>query len=148
MTILWWHWLVLGLLLMLGELATPGGFYILFFGVGAVVTGLMALAGVANSAVQMLLFTVFSVASLMLFRSRVLSWMQVDPQAPAVDALVGEIGTVVDPLSPGAFGKVELRGALWSARNQSEVALGPGVRCRVSGIDGLMLLVGPEGSRS
>ena len=39
MTILWWHWLVVGLLLMVGELATPGGFYIIFFGVGAVLTG-------------------------------------------------------------------------------------------------------------
>ncbi len=148
MTILWWHWLVLGLLLMLGELATPGGFYILFFGVGAFITGLLAFAGITNSAVQMLLFTVLSVASLLLFRSRVLSWMQVDPQAPAVDAVVGEVGIVMEALSPGGFGKVELRGASWSARNRSEVALGPGARCRVADIDGLMLLVEPEGSRS
>ena len=31
----WWHWAVLGLVLGLLELATPGGFFILFFGVGA-----------------------------------------------------------------------------------------------------------------
>jgi len=148
MTILWWHWLILGLLLMLGELATPGGFYILFFGVGAFITGLLAFAGITDSAVQMLLFTVLSVASLLLFRSRILSWMQVNPQAPAVDAVVGEVGIVIGSLPPGAFGKVELRGALWSARNRSEAALGSGSRCRVAGIDGLTLLVEPEGSRA
>ena len=31
----WWHWAVLGLVLGLLELATPGGFFIVFFGVGA-----------------------------------------------------------------------------------------------------------------
>jgi regulator of protease activity HflC (stomatin/prohibitin superfamily) len=33
----WWIWIVLGLVLLLGELVTPGGFYILFFGVGAII---------------------------------------------------------------------------------------------------------------
>lgn len=28
---LWWIWLVAGLALMLGELLTPGGFYLLVF---------------------------------------------------------------------------------------------------------------------
>jgi membrane protein implicated in regulation of membrane protease activity len=32
----WWIWILLGLVLLLGEIVTPGGFYILFFGVGAV----------------------------------------------------------------------------------------------------------------
>ncbi len=33
MDILWWHWLVLGLFLVLVELAAAGGFYVIFFGV-------------------------------------------------------------------------------------------------------------------
>ena len=28
----WWIWVVLGLALLLGEILTPGGFYLLFFG--------------------------------------------------------------------------------------------------------------------
>ncbi len=32
----WWIWIVLGLMLVLGELVTPGGFYILFFGIAAI----------------------------------------------------------------------------------------------------------------
>lgn len=148
MRILWWHWLLLGLFLMVGELATPGGFYIIFFGVGAFLTGVIALAGLQSTAWQMLLFTVLSVGGLLLFRARMLSWMQRDPQAPAVDAVVGEIATVRDSLVPGAIGKVEFRGASWSARNASDEALAAGSRCRITGIEGLLLLVGPEGSRA
>lgn len=144
---LWWHWLLLGLLLMVGELATPGGFYIVFFGLGAFLTGIVALAGVESVPVQMLLFTVLSVSGLLLFRSRVLTWMQRDPQAPAVDAVVGEVATTLDALAPGAIGRVELRGASWSARNTSAESLTAGSRCRVTGLEGLLLLVGPEGSQ-
>jgi membrane protein implicated in regulation of membrane protease activity len=35
----WWIWVVLGLVLLIGEIVTPGGFYLLFFGIGAVVVG-------------------------------------------------------------------------------------------------------------
>ena len=144
---LWWHWLLLGLLLMVGELATPGGFYIVFFGIGAVLTGVLALLGIESVAIQTLLFIVLSVGGLLVFRSRVLTWMQRDPQAPAVDAVVGEIATTLDPLAPGGIGKVELRGASWSARNTSAESLVAGSRCRVIGLEGLLLLVGPEGGQ-
>lgn len=147
MTLLWWHWLVLGLLLMVGELATPGGFYILFFGIGAVATGLFALAGVTDTSVQVFLFIVCSVTGLLFFRRRLLQLVQRDPQAPPVDEVVGEIGTTAGVLEPGSVGRVELRGTSWSARNTSERALPAGTRCRVVGIDGLLLLVGPEGGR-
>jgi inner membrane protein len=148
MTILWWHWLVFGLLLMMGELATPGGFYIIFFGIGAVIVGLLSGVDAAGPVwFQVLLFSVLSVSSLVVFRSRLLRWMQIDPQLPAVDALVNQIGMVTTPLSPGEVGKVELHGSSWSARNVSETTLTTGVRCRVVGVDGLMLNVAPEGVR-
>ena len=148
MTILWWHWLVLGLLLMLGELVTPGGFYIIFFGIGAILVGLLAGADLAGPAwTQMLLFSVSSVALLAIFRARLLSWMQVDPQLPSVDALIGQVAVATSRLEPGAIGKVELRGSSWSARNVSEAVVGSGSRCRVLRVDGLMLDVTPEGVR-
>ncbi len=36
---IWWYWVVLGLLLTGLELATPGGFFVIFFGVGALLVG-------------------------------------------------------------------------------------------------------------
>ena len=148
MTILWWHWLVLGLLFMLGELVTPGGFYIIFFGIGAILVGLLTRIDLAGpSSMQLLLFSVLSVGMLVIFRSRLLKWMQLDPQLPAVDALVGEVAVASGHLEPGAIGKVELRGSSWSARNVSGAAVGPGGRCRVLRVEGLMLDVTPEGVR-
>jgi membrane protein implicated in regulation of membrane protease activity len=149
MTIDWWHWLVLGLLLMVAELATPGGFYIIFFGIGALLVGALAGVGAAGPEwSQMLLFAVISVIALTVFRSRLLKMTQVDPQAPPIDTLVGEIGTVAEPMGPDAVGRVELRGAAWSARNASAATLAAGARCQVVSVDGLMLRVVPEGGRS
>lgn len=149
MDILWWHWLVLGLILVAGELATPGGFYLVFFGLAAIVVGLLASAGLAGPVtVQVLGFSVLSVGLLLLFRARLLSWMQRDPQSPAIDTLVGEVATTIEPLAPHAVGKVELRGTSWSARNASDAAIAAGQRCRVARVEGLMLHVRPEGGQA
>jgi membrane protein implicated in regulation of membrane protease activity len=149
MMILWWHWLVLGLVLALAEMASTGGFYLVFFGMGAALVGILAAFEAAGPiSTQILLFSVLSVASLLLFRTRLLKAMQREPQSPPIDTLVGEIGSVVDALTPGEVGRVELRGTVWSARNAAGVALAPGARCRVVWVDGLLLHVEPEGVRS
>ena len=75
----------------------------------------------------------------------VMATMQHDPQAPPVDSLVGEIGVANEDLLPGAIGKIELRGAAWSARNRSAAAVPRGSRCRVVRVDGLTLMIEPEG---
>lgn len=147
MDILWWHWFVLGLFLVLVELAAAGGFYIIFFGIAAILVGLLSSLGVAGSVgVQILLFSVLSVASLLVFRSRLVKRFQGDPQAPQIDQLVGEIALVTDDLAPGGFGKVELRGTSWSARTSTGALLPRGTRCRVTRVDGLTLFVEPEGA--
>lgn len=149
MTILWWHWLVLGLVLAVAEIAAAGGFYLLFFGIGATLVGVLAAFGAAGPTwMQTLLFTVLSAGSLLLFRTRLLKAVQHDPQAPAIDTLVGEVGAVVDALSPGAVGRIELRGTVWSARNDGGGPLPVGARCRITRVEGLLLHVEPEGARS
>jgi membrane protein implicated in regulation of membrane protease activity len=148
MTILWWHWLVLGLLLVLAEMATAGGFYIIFFGAGALLVGALAGLGLVESvAAQTLLFSVLSIGSLLLFRGRLLKVMQTDPQAPPIDTLVGESGVALETVAPGSVGRVELRGTAWSARNATAADLPKGTRCRVVRVDGLTLFVEPEGVR-
>lgn len=148
MDIQWWHWLVFGLVLVLAEVATAGGFYIIFFGIGAIIVGLLSSGNLAGpTGVQILLFSVLSVTSLVLFRGRLLGWFQTDPQAPAVDQLVGEVALVLEDVAPGGVGKVELRGSGWSARTTSAAPLPRGARCRVTRVDGLVLFVEPEGAR-
>ncbi len=149
MELLWWHWLVIGLLLVLVELATPGGFFVIFFGISALIVGALASFGMAGPVwMQLLLFSILSILSLVLFRSRLLKAIQDDPQRPEVDALVGEIGHVDGAIAPGGIGKIEVRGAAWSARNISSTTLARGVRCRVLRVDGLTLDIEPEGAHS
>ena len=140
----WWLWLAGGLALVVAELATPSGFFIIFFGAGALTIGVIKIfASVDNLAAELLLFTVLSVVYLLLFRDRVQARMQVPPTTN-VDSLVGVLAIVQDSLSPGVVGKVEVRGSMWSARNTSAVTLTPGQRARVTAVDGLTLAVVPE----
>ena len=148
MDILWWHWLVLGLVLVVAEMAAAGGFYIIFFGLGALVVGVLAGLGLAGPPwMQFLLFGGFSVAGLMLFRGSLLRRFQVDPQAPRIDTLIGEVAVATEDFGPDGIGRVELRGSAWSARNEAGVAVLRGARCLVTRVEGLMLHIVPEGAR-
>lgn len=147
MNLLWWHWLVLGMVLVVAEMAAAGGFYIIFFGIGALVVGALAAFGLAGPVwMQILLFSFLSVATLAIFRNRMLKTFQPDPQAPQVDAFV-EVAVAIDDVSPGAVGRVEFRGSAWQARNEAGAVIPRGSRCRVTRVDGLVLHIVPEGVR-
>jgi membrane protein implicated in regulation of membrane protease activity len=140
----WWMWLVGGLLLIVLEVATPSGFFIVFFGLAALTVGMLArLALVEAGWLQWSLFTALSVVYLLLFRGRLQARMQVPPP-PSVDSLVGVLAIAQERVAPGVVGRVEVRGSAWSARNRSDVTLEAGQRCKVVSVDGLLLTVVPE----
>ncbi len=145
----WWHWLVLGLILVALEVAASGGFYVIFFGMAALAIGGLHLADIAGPVwFQFLLFSVLSVASLLLFRRPFLRWMKLDTPGSDVDSLIGETAVPLDDIVPDAVGRAELRGTVWSARNAGTVAIVRGERCRVVRVDHLMIILEPEGARS
>ena len=140
---LWWLWIVLGLVLIALEVATPGGFYVIFFGAAALVVGALALLGVVQQIwIQWLLFPVVAVIGLRLFRQPLLGYMRVNEQQ--VDALVGEVAIAAADISPGQHGRAELRGTSWQARNVDTATLAAGQRCRVVAVQGLMLDIRQE----
>ena len=140
----WWLWVAGGLALVVAELVTPSGFFIIFFGIGALTVGLLAGVQVVTSIwAQWVVFSVLSVVYLLLFRDRVEAKLRIPPP-PNVDSLVGVLAIVQERLLPGVVGKVEVRGSLWSARNTSSVTLDAGQRARVAAVDGLTLTVIPE----
>ena len=135
----WWLWLLLGFLLFALELATPGGFFVVFFGVGAIVVALLAALDVAGPAwLQCALFGVVSLASLLLFRKPLQTRFSRSSGRP-VDSIVGETAVSMDPIGVRQMGRVELRGTVWSACNSGEAAIAPGQRCAVERVDGLTL---------
>jgi membrane protein implicated in regulation of membrane protease activity len=137
---IWWYWVVLGLTLAAIELATPGGFYVIFFAVGALAVGALRLAGVVQTAwIEWLLFPVIALVTLRLFRQPLLGRMRVNEGPDLVDALVGEVAFAMGDIAPGQHGRAELRGSGWSARNVDTSTLIAGQRCRVVAVHGLML---------
>lgn len=139
----WWLWLLLGLVLAALELASSGGFYLIFFGVAAMFIGLMAAIGLAGPFwLQWLVFTILSVTLLLAFRRPILRMM--NPDTGPVDSLVGQVAVTLEPIPPGVVGRAELRGSTWSARNLHSADLARGQRCRVERVDGLMLFLLPE----
>jgi len=142
----WWHWLALGLILVALEIAASGGFYVLFFGIAALVIGSLNLFGIAGPTwFQLLLFSAIAVVSLLVFRSPVLRLMQGDGASRDIDSLVGETAVPMEDIAAGEIGRAELRGTVWSARNASAEPLVRGRRCRVVRVDGLLIHLEPEG---
>jgi membrane protein implicated in regulation of membrane protease activity len=144
----WWHWLLLGVILVALEMAASGGFYVIFFGIAAVAIGGLHLFGMAGPLWwQFLLFSILAVVSLLTFRGPVLRWMQLDRPGADVDPLVGETAIPLEDIVPGAVGRAELRGTVWSARNAGAAAIRSGQRCTVVRVDRLMIYLEPEGAR-
>ncbi len=143
----WWYWILLGLALGAIELATPGGFFVIFFALAAVVVGLLELAGILDAdALQWALFSVLSIACLALFRKPLLQRMNRGHTGDAVDSLVGELVTAVDEIASGQHGRAELRGSTWTAHNVGPLTIIAGERCRVAAVHGLEIDIRPERS--
>lgn len=142
----WWHWVVVGMVLFGLELLTPGVFFLLFFGVGAIVVGLLAAIGLAGPLpMQIVLFAVLSLISLVTLRRFLVTRLRFGDPATKVDRLVGESARVLEDMAVDALGKVELRGSTWSARNVGDSPLSPDQRCTVVRVEGLTLWVSSEG---
>ena len=137
-----WLWLILGLVLLVGEMLTPGGFFIIFFGIGALVVGVLGLAGVVMPLwLQGVAFSAVSVVALLLFRKPLLERFA-PPPTHKVDPLVGEEAVALEEIGAGKLGKVELRGTPWNARTLDGRTLAKGARVRVERVEGLTVFVG------
>lgn len=139
----WWLWIVLGIVLLLGEVLTPGGFYIFFFGASAILVGLLKFLGFTQGLIsEGLLFAGLAICGLAFLRKPLTEKFQSKTGShPDEDRLVGEVAVVAQQIPPGEIGKVELRGSVWNAVNEGEVPLAPSERCRVVSVHGLTLHV-------
>jgi len=139
----WWAWLIAGFVLLAVEMATPGGFVSLFFGVGAVLVALLVAMGMGGPAwLQWVLFPLFSVALLAVLRGYLRDRLQGGPDKK-VDSLIGETAVLLADLAPGSVGKVELRGTTWNAQTTNWEVLKAGQRCVVDRVEGLTLWILP-----
>jgi membrane protein implicated in regulation of membrane protease activity len=119
-----------------------GGFWVGFFGLGAIVAGVLLWVGVVESVnAQLATFVLASVLPLILFRRSLVRWLNRDkPIVPIGDA-AGQTAVVVSEINPGAMGRVEFQGSTWDAEAASGERLSPGTRVRITHQDGTRLFV-------
>ncbi|MBX3121828.1 MAG: NfeD family protein [Nitrospira sp.] len=142
----WWLWAFLGILLLAGEMVTPGGFYMLFFGIGALLVGALVGLDIIHSAwMSWLLFSGLSVGSLLVLRPPLRRLMATDRGGISpVDTMGGETAIVLEDIPPDGRGKAECRGSTWNAHNLGNKPLTKGQRSLVHHVDGITLWIKPE----
>lgn len=140
----WWVWVLVGFFLLALELLSSG-IHLGFFGAGAMIVALLVAMGVGGPLwVQLLSFSVISIVLLALFRQPILRKLRESGAGREVDAVVGQIAHAQGDIAAGSFGRAELRGTSWSAKNVGGAPLAAGQRCLVEKVDGLTLWVRAE----
>ena len=115
----WLIWLIIAAIFAAAEVFTPG-FFLLWFGVGALVASIMAMLGIGGLAVQSLTFLFVSVALVIASRTIFEKFLNrpadTNRLRSGIETIIGQVGTVVES-SRGALneGAVRVYGSTWTA---------------------------------
>ncbi len=141
---LWQLWAIVAVVCLIMEL-TSGDFFIICFSIGGLVATLAAVFGV-NFYGQVILFIIFSVASIFLVRPVALRWFHKnDPnRASNADAITGRTGTVAEAIPAGGYGYVKIDGDLWRAYTADGQPLPVGTRVSVVSRESTIITVKSE----
>lgn len=118
-------WFLIGLTFMLLELAIPG-FVLIFFSLGAWIVALLGLFIDIDVSLQIILFILASVTSLILLRKKLKArFFQSDNNNSSLDdEFIGKEALVTIDILPHKAGKVEFKGTQWKAKANSELKAG------------------------
>ena len=136
----WWGWMIFGAVLFGSELlVVDAGFYLVFIGIAAALTGLVELAGLALEPwLQWALFSALALMSMVLFRKQLYAKLRSSGVGYEVGP-TGEIVTVEQTLQPGEKGRLAYRGTEWTVLNASDQVFEQGQHVQISGVQGLTL---------
>ena len=133
-------WLVLLILFLVAEGATAAVTTI-WFAVGALVAMVAAMLG-AQLWLQIVVFMVVSVASLMALRPLLKKYITPKKVRTNIDAVIGQQGIVLQRIDNLAgTGRVKLGGMEWSARSANGEIIAADAVIQVEKIEGVKVLV-------
>ena len=134
-------WIVLAIVAAIVEIVSPLFGFIFVTGAAIVAAGAATLG--LSLVVQLALFMIVLLLSLVLLRPRVLDKLGAQGVPSRTDTLIGKIGSVTEAIDPvlGTV-RVTVGGEDWAARSQTP--LPTGARVRVAGADGIILEVTPQ----
>lgn len=136
----YWHWWVLGVVLIILEIISPAVFF-LWMGISAGVVGLLVLLFPSMGwEFQMLLFAAFSVVSIVFWRNY-LKKHPTESDQPKLnrrgEQYVGRLFTLEEPVVNG-FGKIRVDDSTWKIAGDDCLE---GTKVQVTGVDGVVLKV-------
>lgn len=145
MTLVWWHWLVLGFCLIGMELLIPS-FTIIWFGLGAVAVGLMMLlVPVLPVWLQVLLWSAASIVFTLMWFKYLKPRTDRTHAGQSKEAIVGETGIIIRGTTDSyGKGKIRFRIAILGADEwtcYADQPLTTGETVQVEDIEGQILKV-------
>jgi membrane protein implicated in regulation of membrane protease activity len=139
-----WIWLAATAVFAIGEMATPGSFFLAPFAAGALVASLLAFAGV-SVLVEWIVFIVVSLITLALLRplSRRLDREALD-HGVGSRRLIGRQATVLRTIPAGdEIGMVRVDREQWRAQSIDGTPIAAGIAVRIADVQGTRVIVAP-----
>ncbi|OAV12933.1 NfeD family protein [Moraxella catarrhalis] len=144
-----WHWAVIGMLLMIGELFIPS-FAMLWFGVAALMTALLLWAVPMGLLSQVVIWLGLSIVACILWFRLIQPRIKTRTKAGlGGSVIVGEIGMIVSPVLTNGLGVVrfsvpKVGAAEWACRTLDGRPIEMGTRVIVTAVMGNELIVIPK----
>ena len=143
-TILWWHWIILGFILLILEMTT-GTFILLGLGLSSIIVGLLDISFDLSFNVQVLLWLVLSIFSLVAWKK----WVKEEHVSNSGQSNynLDILGTVVTQIEPHKRGKVTfdtpvLGNTTWHATAETKIEVG--TRVTIREVKGQLIEVQPQ----
>lgn len=136
----YWHWWIIGVILIVLEIFAPGAFF-LWMGIAAAVVGVVLLvAPDMGWEYQFMIFAIFSIVSIALWKRYAKTSTEASDH-PTLnrrgEQYVGRTFTLDEPIVNG-LGKIRVDDSTWKISGEDCAA---GTQVRVTGIDGTILQV-------
>ena len=137
---IWWIWMILAVVLIVAEIFTAG-FFLLWFGIGAFIGGLLALINL-GPAWQVGAFAVVSGVLFMLSRRFAEKFSKAQPPGVGADRVKDMEGVVIEKIdNMKNHGRVRIGREEWKAESADGSVIGVGKRVKVTGQEGTHLSV-------
>lgn len=146
MELAWWHWMVLGMVLVGLEMLVPT-FFLIWFGLGAILVGVLTLFAVPGFAVQLLLW---AVASMVMMGAWVRFFKVPDRNraGQAKEGVIGIVGMMTRPVTETENGEILFQRPVLGADRWpvvADAAIAAGERAKIVDVLGQTLKVVKSG---
>ena len=136
----WWIWMALAAIFIVAEIFTAG-FFIMWFGIGAAVAGVLAILGL-GAGWQWASFVVVSGVLLIISRRFAERFTKKQPPGIGADRFIGKEGIVLEEIdNMKDTGRVRMDKEEWRAVSDTGKIIPPGARVTVTRLDGVHLVV-------